>query len=215
MARPGRRAHAAAVHEKERRTVAGLEHAHGKRRVGQADASAGDLHRTCGKQTPLGHLKGCCWGVGCVLGHRSPGVGELRADLVSGWCGLGRFADRSLYREVTYMRAMPARLSAFGAILPSCTTSLRASFTSVKSSRTCADAATLPDDRFHARHAGGGRYRNGDNRRAAPTLEHRPQAPRIRNAARRGLPRIHRSRSRLSGTSTSPRSLFTRERSQV
>ena len=62
------------VHEQERRTVARLEHAHSKRRVSQANASAGDLHPACGKQTPLGHLERCYWVLGCALGHRSPGI---------------------------------------------------------------------------------------------------------------------------------------------
>ena len=45
--RPGRRVHAAAVHEQEWRTLASLKHTNSKRWVSQADTSAGDLHPRC------------------------------------------------------------------------------------------------------------------------------------------------------------------------
>lgn len=55
--RPGRRRHAAAVHEQQRRTLARLEHAHRERRVRQADPPSGDLHPTGGEELALGLLE--------------------------------------------------------------------------------------------------------------------------------------------------------------
>ncbi len=93
--RPGRRAHAAAVHEQNRRTIARLEHTNSKRRISQADASTRDLDRARVKQPPLGDLEGCCSGVGCMLGHRSAQwIVNARSVYVHPWILVDRHAQR-------------------------------------------------------------------------------------------------------------------------